>query len=238
MGQLMRRHWMPAACRRKWREPDGAPVRVADARRGSRRVPRHRRPRRRDRRALPASPRVAAARPQRGMRAALPLSRLEDGRRRQRRRDGVRAAGVAPGREGQAHRLSDARGRRASSGSTWARPTRCPSSSRRRGRRATTANVSDRQGPRALQLGADPRGRDRLGAQLEPALDRHAARAHRADDGGRRRLGAPVDRQVAAHAGAAHQLRLPLRGDPPADQERRRPTTTCASPCSSRRSPC
>ena len=40
---------------------------------------------------LPASPRVAGVRPQRELRPALPLSRLEDGRRRQRDRNGVGA---------------------------------------------------------------------------------------------------------------------------------------------------
>ncbi len=61
-----------------------------------------------------------------------------------------------------------------------------------------------RQGAGAVQLGADARGRDRLGAQLEPALVRHGAGARRQRRGDRQDLAAPVDRQGAAHAGAAH----------------------------------
>ena len=91
MGQLMRRHWMPACMIEEVAEPDGDPVRVrmlgedlvafrdTDGRVGV--IGEH----------CPHRQCVAAVRPQRGMRAALPLPRLEDGRRRQRRRDGVRA---------------------------------------------------------------------------------------------------------------------------------------------------
>ena len=77
-----------------------------------------------------------------------------------------------------------------------------------------------RQGPGRLQLGADSRRRDRLGAQLEPAFDGHSAGQRRADRGGGRCVGATDQRQIAAHPGPAHQLRNALRGDPAADCER------------------
>ena len=98
MGQLMRRHWIPACMIEEVGEPDGTPVRVrllgedlvafrdSEGRVGLLDE------------LLPAPARVAGVRPQRGMRAALPLSRLEDGRRRQRARDGVRAARTARSR--------------------------------------------------------------------------------------------------------------------------------------------
>ena len=109
MGQIMRRHWMPACLIEEVAEPDGEPLKVrllgedlvvfrdSDGRLGviDEYCP-HRR----------AS---LAYRPQRGMRAALPLSRLEDGRGRQRRRDGVRAAGKRLRREGEGQGLSGAR---------------------------------------------------------------------------------------------------------------------------------
>ncbi len=112
MGQHMRRHWLPACLIEEVGEADGTPVRekmlgedlvafrdkptagwassANTARTGAHRC----------------------ARPQRGVRAALPLSRLEDGRRRQCRRDAVRASRIATGGEGEARRLPDARGRR------------------------------------------------------------------------------------------------------------------------------
>ena len=41
MGQIMRRHWLPACMSEEVAEPDGAPVRTRLARRGPRRLPRH-----------------------------------------------------------------------------------------------------------------------------------------------------------------------------------------------------
>ena len=82
------------------------------------------------------------------------------------------------------------------------------------------ARVSRHEGAGALQLGADPRRPDRLGAFLEPAFVRHGAGAGRRREGDRHELAAALDRQGAALPDRAHQLRLPLRGDPPPDQER------------------
>ena len=126
MGQIMRRHWMPACLIEEVAEPDGAPVKVrllgedlvvfrdSDGRLGviDEYCP-HRRV-------------SLAYRPQRGMRAALPLSRLEDGRGRQRARDGVGAAGKRLRREGEDQSLSGARRPAASCGPIWARPTTMP----------------------------------------------------------------------------------------------------------------
>ena len=95
MGQIMRRHWIAACLSEEVAEPDGAPVRVRLL--GENLVVfrdtkgrlgvldeycSHRR----------ASLRLRA---QRGMRPALPLSRLEVRRRRQRGRDGLRAGRAA-----------------------------------------------------------------------------------------------------------------------------------------------
>ena len=113
MGQLMRRHWVPAAaCRRRSRSPTARRCGCACSARiwwcsatatGALGVLG---------RTLPAPQRLARARAQRGMRAALPLSRLEDGRGRQRARDGVGAGRERLRREGQAQGLSDAGGGR------------------------------------------------------------------------------------------------------------------------------
>ena len=98
-------------------------------------------------------------------------------------------AGERPRAEGEAQGLSRARGTAASSGSTWARRRRCPRSSRRRWRRSPSTRVSHRQDRGRLQLGADARRRDRLGAQLDAAFDRHAAGARRRRQGDGRRSG-------------------------------------------------
>ena len=142
MGHLMRRHWMPACMiggSRGAGRPSGA---RADAGRGPRRLSRHRWPRRRARRTLSAPARFAAAWPQRGMRAALSLSRLENGRRRQRARDRVRAAGLAASRRRSSTRRIRRARPAASSGSTWARPRQCRSSKRPRLRRPPDTRVA------------------------------------------------------------------------------------------------
>ena len=92
MGQIMRRHWIAACLSEEVAEPDGAPMRVRLL--GENLVVF------RDTKGrlgvldeyLPAPPRLAGVRAQRGMRPALPLSRLEIRRRRQHRRHGVGAA--------------------------------------------------------------------------------------------------------------------------------------------------
>ena len=210
----------------------------ASAWRGPRRVSRFRRPARRRRRALPASARVARARPQRGIRPALPLSRLEDRRRRQRRRDAVGAAGKLPRGESEAHGLPVPRKRAASCGSGWAADAAPPFEPPGVGARRPTTTHQHRQDARRRQLGAGARGRDRLGAQLDAACDRHAAcaRRRRARDGDR--LAATVDGQGAAARRATDRFRLPLRGDHAGRSRTPPPATTYASRCSWRRSPC
>gem|GEM_PF-5758635 len=78
----------------------------------------------------------------------------------------------------------------------------------------------DRQGADPLQLGADPRRRHRLGAQLQPALVRLRAGACGWRRGDRQELAAPLDRQGASDAGAPHAVRFPVCGHSPAHRER------------------
>ena len=91
MGQVMRRHWQPACLTEEVAEPDGRPC--APEMLGEDLVVfrDYQGPGRRAGRALPAPRRLARLRAQRGMRPALPLSRLEIRRRGQRHRDGLRA---------------------------------------------------------------------------------------------------------------------------------------------------
>ena len=125
MGRLMRAPLdsrLPVGGSRGARRRAGA---RAPPRRGARRLPRQRRAARRAGRALPAPPRVARARPQRGMRAALPLPRLEDRRRRQHRRPPVGAAREAARSGGTSTGPIRAARPAASSGCGWAiRPRR------------------------------------------------------------------------------------------------------------------
>ena len=92
MGALMRRYWIPAAFSASDRQARQPAVAGAAPGRESGAVPRHRRPHRPRRRAMPASHRIAVLRPQRGERTALRLSRHQVRRRRQLRRPAVRAA--------------------------------------------------------------------------------------------------------------------------------------------------
>ena len=97
---LFRRYWQPALLSRRAaraRRPAGA---RAAAGRGPGRVPRHRRQGRARRRVLPAPPRADVLRPQRRVRAALRLSRLEVRPRRRVRRHAVGAARLAVQDEG------------------------------------------------------------------------------------------------------------------------------------------
>ena len=127
MGELLRRFWMPALLSRGAARARRAAEEDQDPGRGPARLPRHQRPGRHRRAALPASRRQPLLRPQRGVRHALRLPRLEVRRRRQLRRPADLAAGVRPTRT----RSSCSPIRRAngatSSGSTWARATRCRS---------------------------------------------------------------------------------------------------------------
>ena len=77
MGEFFRRFWLPVSLPEQLAEPDGDPVRAAHSGRGPGRLPRHQRRDRPGRSVLPAPPRAAVLRPQRGVRAALRLPRLE-----------------------------------------------------------------------------------------------------------------------------------------------------------------
>ncbi len=188
--------------------------------RGSRGLSRQRRPPRRARRILLAPARLAGARPQRGVRAALPLSRLEIRCRRQCPRDDVRAAGKRVPGQAQAQGLSGARGRRfcVDLHGTHQRDARVRGAAVRADAGRAGQHPQD-QGER--QLGADHRRTDRFRSQLQPALLRHGAGARRWRQGDRSDLAAAVHRPRAALPGAAHELRLPLRRDPAPDRERR-----------------
>jgi phthalate 4,5-dioxygenase oxygenase subunit len=104
------------------------------------------------------------------MRAALPLSRLEDGRRRQRRRNGSEPAQSGFRREGE----NKAYPAREAGGFVWTfmgLRTRCRNSSRRLSRRREDSGV-DREDPCRLQLGAGP------GGQIDSA---HSSSLHSSD---------------------------------------------------------
>ena len=221
MGQLMRRHWLPVCLTEEVQRARRRPGQGAHVRRGPRRVPRHRGPRRRDGRVLPASPRVARVRPQRGMRAALPVSRLEDGRRGQRRRDGRPSRRERLAQKVKHKAYPTQRVAAASCGRTWARRRRCRSSSRRRGRRPDDARVSIAKVHRRRATGRRS-SKARSTPRTARACTRPTCVPARVDgaDGDRQGVAAAVDRQGAAAAGRAHRLRLPLRRDPPADHER------------------
>ena len=197
MGQIMRRHWIAACLSEEVAEPDGAPVEVRllgedlvvfrDSKGRARRAGR----------ILLAPARVAGVCAQRGVRTALPLSRLEIRRRRQRGRDGIGARAAASSRNASSTRPIRRARPAASCGPIWARPVRCANSSRRPSRRRRTRALAPPRSS-ALQLGADPRRPDRLGAFVEPAFLRHGAGAGRWRQGDGRQLAAPFDRQGAA----------------------------------------
>ena len=121
MGELMRRYWIPAGFSHQIAKPDSPPVRVKLHGRAAGAVPRHAGPRRAARRALPAPHRVAVLRPQRGVRAALRLSRLEIRRRGQLRRPAERAARLQSAGAASRPRPIPASSAAAWSGPTWAR---------------------------------------------------------------------------------------------------------------------
>ena len=93
MGATMRRYWIPALLSRELPEPDGPPVRVRLLGEDLVAFRDTRGPGRPARRALPASPRLAVLRAQRGVRPALRLPRLEVRRRRPLRGHDERAGG-------------------------------------------------------------------------------------------------------------------------------------------------
>ena len=163
MGELLRRFWMPALLSRGAARARRPAEEDQDPGRGPARLPRHRRPGRHRRAALPASRRQSLLRPQRGVRHPLRLPRLEVRRRRQLRRPADLAAGVLLQGHDQAAGLSDARMGATSSGSTWARKDKCrscrSSSSASCPRRAATSPRSGRTatGCRASRARSTPR---------------------------------------------------------------------------------
>ncbi len=238
MGQMMRRHWLPACLLEEVPAPDGDPVPVrllgedlvafrdTDGRVGvmDRYCP-HRR----------AS--LVFGRNE-DWRAALPVPRVEDGRRGQRARDAVGGRRQLPRAEGQASRLSGARMGRLRLGvhGTGGDDARIRAAAVRAGSRREAV---DREARDRLQLGAGARRRDRLGAQFVAALDRHDAGTRGQREGDRRPCGCA--RRPTRHRGSSvepHRLRLQVRGGAPSHHQRRVRTTTCASRCSSRRSSC
>ena len=86
MGELLRRFWMPVLLSEELPEADGDAEEDRGDGRGAARLPRLARRGRRHRSVLPASRRQSLARPQRGMRHPLRLSRLEVRHRRPLRR--------------------------------------------------------------------------------------------------------------------------------------------------------
>ena len=123
MGNLFRRYWIPGADVGRTagaRLPAGARQTSVGAAAG---VSRHAGARRRDRRVLRPPRRVALVRPQRGERAALPLSRLEIRRDRPMHRGAVGAESSGLLQEDQAERPIPASSWATSSGPIWGRPS-------------------------------------------------------------------------------------------------------------------
>ena len=220
MGRLMRAPLdsrLPVRGSRRARRRAGA---HPPARRRAGRLSRQRRAAGRARRALPASPRVARARPQRGMRAALPLPRLEDRRRRQHRRAPVGAARpqerIAAASTGPIRAAKPA----ASSGCGWAIPMRRRHSSRRRGRpRPAFAPASSRCTSTATGRRCSKARSTRRTAR---ACTRPTWCRRRVDGDGsaaREWLRPSTDKAPRLHVERT-RFRLPLRRDPPSDRER------------------
>ena len=211
MGNAMRRYWIPACMSSEIAEPDSPPVRVkllgedlvafrdSDGRIGlvdefcpHRRVSLY-------------------LRAQRGMRAALRLSRLEIRRRRQLPRPAQRAAGEPVQAAHPPHRLSDRRAGRPGVG--LSRPGRQDAAGAEirldPGARKPPACL---QGHPGMQLAAGAGGRHRHLARADPAspLDRQLdARRHQAVE--------PVcPRQGAEARRRRHRLRLSLCRHPAA----------------------
>ena len=178
MGQLMRRHWLPACLSEEVAEPDGDAGARAPARRGSRRLPRHARagsacsdehcPHRRASLAFGRNEECGLRCLYHGWKFDVDGNVLE-------MPSEPRGAGLAA--EGEAQGLSGARGRRLRLGLHGRRRRDAANSSRRPGRRrrmresASSKMHVDCNWAQMLEGAIDSR------AQLEPAFDRHAARA-------------------------------------------------------------
>ena len=193
MGNTMRRYWIPACLSSEIAEPDGAPVRVkllgedlvafrdTEGRIGL--VEEY----------LPASPRVALFRAQRGMRPALRLSRLEVRRRRHLRRSAERAGGTSVQAQDPPRRLSDRASWAASSGPISGRPSKMPPPPKFAWTQVPEEPPPRHQGHRGMQLAAGARRRHRHLARADPAsaADRQLdPRRHQAVEPVRPRQGA------------------------------------------------
>ena len=114
MGEMFRRYWMPALLAEELPENDCPPVRVQLLSEKLIAFRDTEGPLRADRRILRASRRVAVVRPQRGVRAALPVPRLEIRRDRPMRGNPIRTGAEWFPRDDQAALVSAGRaGRRA-----------------------------------------------------------------------------------------------------------------------------
>ena len=159
--------------------------------RGPPRLPRHRRQGRHRRAALPAPRRQPLLRPQRGVRAALRLPRLEVRYRRQLRRSADLAAGVFLQGHDQAARLSDARMGRHDLGLHGPQGAHARAAADRTRPRARVEPLR-LQEMAGLQLGAEPRRRHRHRALLVPAQGAGDRRGHGPRRDGQGGTGRPV----------------------------------------------
>ena len=236
MGQLMRRHWVPAALSEQVSEPDGAPVRLrlfgedlvafrdTDGRLG---VLGEHCPHRKASLALGRNEECGLRCLYHGWKFDVEGNVLE--------------MASEPAESGFAekvkHKAYPTRGMRAaSSGSIWAPASTMPEFEPPPWAPTPDTKVSIVKIDIPCNWAQIMEGQIDFGAFVEPALLRHAAGARRYGQGGRHALAASVDRQVAEAPGPAHQLRLPLRRHPPADQQRQHARLTCASPPMWRRS--
>ena len=235
MGQLMRRHWTPVCLVEEVSEPDGAPVKArvfgedlvvfrdSDGRVGV--LDEY----------CPHRARVAVLRPQRGGRAALPVSRLEDGRRGQRARDGLRARRQRHGAEGQAQGLSDAGVGRHGLGVHGPRRTMPDVPAAGVGADARTrASASPRCWCRATGRRCSKARSTRRTARacIRPTWCRRASSAR----GAPTRPGCglrPTRRRACRCSARGYGFRYAALRRPITERAPR--TTTCARPCSSRR---
>ena len=176
MGALFRCYWTPVLLASELageRLPAGA---GQGALRAAGRVSRQPRAARPDRRVLSPSRRVAVVRPQRGVRAALPLSRLEVRRHRPVRRGAVGAGGERLCQADQAEILSAGRARRRAV--DLSRPARAPARFARMGIRAGTGRAALRvEAHPGMQLAAGHGGRHRFQPRLVPASRQHQFRS-------------------------------------------------------------
>ena len=207
MGELMRHYWLPALLSSELPGPDSDPVRVRAAGREAHRLPRHQRQRRPDATRLSPPRSQPVLRPQRRVRHALRLPRLEVRRRRQLRRHAQRARRVRLQTQGQSDGLPDARSAAASSGPISARARR-----RRRCRTSKPTCCPTAPG-RSAQSSASATGCRRSRATSTPVTSASCTSAPMsADDSGARHLRLlHAEGPRAALRGGRHRLRRHVR---------------------------